>query len=119
MIQTLVIFDLEFTAWPNSMAGHWLTPGQFKEVVQFGALRLELENLAVTATFDCLVKPRINPVLSEYFERLTGITNVRLAKEGVDFETAIGASSPLPAAIRSQHSAMTNGCWKAISGFMA
>ena len=88
MIQTLVIFDLEFTAWPDSMAGHWQAPGQFKEVVQIGAVRLELENLAVTTKFECLVKPRINPVLSEYFERLTGITNVRLAKEGVDFETA-------------------------------
>ena len=88
IIQTLVIFDLEFTAWPDSMAGHWLAPGQFKEVVQIGAVRLALESLAVTANFDCVVKPRINPVLSDYFEHLTGITNGRLAKEGVDFEAA-------------------------------
>ena len=88
MLSALVIFDLEFTAWPDSMAGHWLAPGQFKEVVQIGAVRLETESLAVTASFDCLVKPRINPVLSDYFQRLTGITNARLAKEGEDFETA-------------------------------
>jgi len=30
------------------------------------------------------VKPRLNPVLSEYLERLTGITNARMAEEGVD-----------------------------------
>jgi inhibitor of KinA sporulation pathway (predicted exonuclease) len=88
MIQALVIFDLEFTAWADSMAGHWLAPGQFKEVVQIGAVRLELERLAVAADFDCLVKPRINPALSDYFERLTGITNARLVREGIDYETA-------------------------------
>ena len=88
MISALVIFDLEFTAWSDSMAGHWLSPGLFKEVVQIGAVRLETESLAVTASFDCLVKPRVNGVLSDYFQRLTGITNARLAKEGVDFETA-------------------------------
>ena len=87
MIQTLVIFDLEFTAWSDSMAGHWLAPGQFKEVVQIGAVRLDLESLAITASFDCLVRPRINPRLSDYFERLTGITNTRLAGDGIDFET--------------------------------
>ena len=88
MISALVVFDLEFTAWPDSMAGHWLAPGQFKEVVQIGAVRLETESLAVTASFDYLVKPRINGVLSDYFQRLTGVTNARLAKEGMDFETA-------------------------------
>jgi inhibitor of KinA sporulation pathway (predicted exonuclease) len=88
MISALVIFDLEFTAWSDSLTGHWLAPGQFKEVVQIGAVRLETESLAVTASFDCLVRPRINPMLSDYFQNLTGITNVRLAKEGVDFETA-------------------------------
>src|ERR1700685_681694 len=88
MLSALVIFDLEFTAWSDSMAGHWLSPGQFKEVVQIGAVRLETESLAVTASFDCLVKPRVNGVLSDYFQRLTGITNARLAKESADFETA-------------------------------
>jgi inhibitor of KinA sporulation pathway (predicted exonuclease) len=88
MISALVIFDLEFTAWSDSMAGRWLAPGQFKEVVQIGAVRLETESLGLTASFDCLVKPRVNSVLSDYFQRLTGITNARLAKEGVDFETA-------------------------------
>jgi inhibitor of KinA sporulation pathway (predicted exonuclease) len=88
MLSALVIFDLEFTAWADSMAGHWLAPGQFKEVVQIGAVRLETESLAVTASFDCLVKPRVNGVLSDYFQSLTGITNARLTKESVDFETA-------------------------------
>ncbi|HEX4370342.1 MAG TPA: 3'-5' exonuclease [Rhizomicrobium sp.] len=88
MLSALVIFDLEFTAWADSLGGRWLAPGEFKEVVQVGAVRLETASLAVTASFDCLVRPRINSVLSDYLQRLTGITNARLAKEGVDFETA-------------------------------
>lgn len=84
----LVVFDLEFTAWEDSLRDHWLAPGQFKEVVQIGAVRLAPENLAVTESFDCLVKPRINPTLSDYFQRLTGITNAQLEERGVDFATA-------------------------------
>jgi inhibitor of KinA sporulation pathway (predicted exonuclease) len=88
VMSSLVIFDLEFTAWADSMPGNWLSPGQFKEVVQIGAVRLETKDLVITTSFECLVRPRINPVLSDYFENLTGITNARLAKEAIDFETA-------------------------------
>ncbi len=81
-----IIFDLEFTAWDGSLARHWLRPGEFKEVVQIGAVRLNRNSLAVDETFDCLVRPRINPKVSEYFETLTGISNARLVATGVDFE---------------------------------
>lgn len=87
-VRPLTIFDLEFTAWEGSLARQWLGPGEFKEVVQIGAVRLDPDTLAVTATMDCLVAPRINARLSDYFENLTGISNARLAAEGVDFETA-------------------------------
>ena len=88
MSSALTVFDLEFTAWPNSMAEHWLSPGHFKEVVQIGAVRLDLESLTITASFDCPVTPRINPVLSDYLVDLTGIANERLARDGIDFEIA-------------------------------
>jgi inhibitor of KinA sporulation pathway (predicted exonuclease) len=38
-----------------------------------------------------LAKPRLNPVLSPYFEELTGVTNRALAERGVDFEDAYAA----------------------------
>lgn len=88
MTGALIIFDLEFTAWPDSMAGHWLAPGQFKEVVQIGAVRLDPRTFETAASFECLVRPRINAELSDYFQSLTGITNDRLAREGVDFADA-------------------------------
>lgn len=86
-----VVFDLEFTAWPGSMEHRWLRPGEFREVVQIGAVRIDAQSLAPTADFNLLTKPRLNPVLSGYFEELTGITNGALAAGGMDFADAYRA----------------------------
>ena len=80
----LIIFDLEYTAWDCSMARHWLSPGEFKEVVQIGAVRLDAD-FRVLDELDVLVRPRINPVLSPYFENLTGIATAQVKADGVDF----------------------------------
>ena len=85
-----VVFDLEFTAWEGSMANHWLRPGEFQEIVQIGAVKVD-EDFNAGETFDMLVRPRINPVLSPYLERLTGITNEAMGARGVDFAEAYGA----------------------------
>ncbi|MDB5741263.1 MAG: hypothetical protein JWP16_2303 [Alphaproteobacteria bacterium] len=85
---TITIFDLEYTAWECSMARGWLTPGEFKEVVQIGAVKLDADSFQVLDEFDCLVKPRINGVISPYLEKLTGITNDAVARSGVDFAEA-------------------------------
>jgi inhibitor of KinA sporulation pathway (predicted exonuclease) len=84
----VVVYDLEFTAWDGSMAERWLRPGQFREVVQIGAVKLDAGTLEEIAEFEILVKPRLNPVLSPYFETLTGIANVEVARRGVDFADA-------------------------------
>jgi DNA polymerase III epsilon subunit-like protein len=80
-----IVFDLEFTAWDGSMRHRWLRPGEFKEVVQIGAVKLDAATLDVVDRFDVLVKPRINPVISDYLEKLTGITNAELRTQGRDF----------------------------------
>ena len=82
-----VVFDLEFTAWEGSMANHWLRPGEFQEIVQIGAVKVDADFNA-GETFDMLVRPRLNPVLSPYIEELTGITNDELRARGVDFAEA-------------------------------
>jgi inhibitor of KinA sporulation pathway (predicted exonuclease) len=87
-LPTISIFDLEYTAWECSMARHWLGPGEFKEVVQIGAVRLDADTLSILDEFEVLVRPRINPQLSAYFETLTGITSERLARQGEDFAVA-------------------------------
>ncbi len=83
-----VLFDLEFTAWAGSMAGRWLAPGEFREVVQIGAVKVDAVTLDALETFECLVRPRLNPVISDYLQSLTGITNDALAARGLDFAPA-------------------------------
>lgn len=84
---TFTVFDLEFTAWECSMANHWLRPGEFKEVIQIGAVRLDAVTFQILDEFEILIRPRINALLSPYIENLTGITGAMLAARGVDFET--------------------------------
>jgi len=85
-----VVFDLEFTAWEGSMANRWMRPGEFKEVVQIGAVKVD-EDFAPGETFDVLVRPRLHPVLSRFIEGLTGITNAEIDARGMDFDPAYRA----------------------------
>ena len=85
-----VTFDLEFTAWDDSMATNWMRPGAFQEIVQIGAVKVD-GDFNAGDSFNVLVRPRLNPVLSPYLERLTGITNQTLNAEGVDLTEAYRA----------------------------
>ncbi len=87
-IRHAVVFDLEFTSWKGSLQRRWLGPGEFKELVQIGAVRLDAQTLAENAALDVLARPRLNGVLSDYFQALTGITNADIAQKGVDFLAA-------------------------------
>jgi len=84
----LVIFDLEVTAWEGSMARRWSGPGEHPEIIQIGAVRLD-EDLRETAAFDVLVRPALNPRLSDYIVRLTGITQDELDRRGVPIGEAL------------------------------
>jgi inhibitor of KinA sporulation pathway (predicted exonuclease) len=90
-VPSAVVYDLEFTAWEGSMRHRWLRPGEFKEVVQIGAVKVDPLNLKVLDTFSVFVRPRINSGLSPYLERLTGITTEILREQGCDFAAAYGA----------------------------
>jgi inhibitor of KinA sporulation pathway (predicted exonuclease) len=86
-----VVFDLEFTAWEGSRERRWSLPGERTELVQIGAVKLDAATLKIQDEFEVLVRPRLNPDLSDYFTGLTGITNAALAHRGVDFVTAYRA----------------------------
>src|SRR5882762_1688961 len=63
----VVVYDLEYTAWEGSQARGWSGPGEHREVVQIGAVRLDPHRgWAETASLARLVRPRINPRLSAY-----------------------------------------------------
>ncbi|NGN66074.1 exonuclease domain-containing protein [Streptomyces sp. A7024] len=79
---TFVAFDLEFTTWPGAHEGDWSEPGQLREIVQIGAVRLR-DDLSVVEEYEALVKPVANPRLSPYFTELTGIGQQDVDREGL------------------------------------
>ena len=85
----MIILDLEFTAWEGSQEHGWSRPGEFREVVQIGALRVGSAGLEVTGEFNELVRPERNPVLSDYFQQLTGISQADVDERGVPFLDAL------------------------------
>jgi len=82
-----VVYDLEFTAWEGSMARRWMAPGEYKEVIQIGAVKVD-EYFAPLEILNLLVRPRLNKDLSPFIENLTGITTAALTERGVDFAEA-------------------------------
>ena len=86
-----VVFDLEFTAWEGSLARSWSQPFELKEVVQFGAVKLDTHTLKTVDEFAMVVRPRVNPLLSDYLVALTGIRNDEVTKRGIDFAIAYRA----------------------------
>ncbi|MEU9571090.1 3'-5' exonuclease [Streptomyces massasporeus] len=88
-MRTFVVFDLEFTSWQGALEQGWGAPGQLREIVQIGALRLR-EDFSVAEEFEVLVRPVVNPRLSDYFTGLTGIAQERVDREGVPPAEALG-----------------------------
>jgi len=87
---TVVIADLEYTSWEGAQARDWSGPGEHREVVQIGAVRLDAgDGFAERDAFEILVRPTVNPELSDYFVQLTGIDNAALAARGVTLESAL------------------------------
>ena len=78
----LVVYDLEFTSWPGFLEVGFKAPGKYPEIVEIGALRVDRRHgYRELDAFACYVRPRINPDLSGYFTRLTGITQQMVARD--------------------------------------
>lgn len=100
---TVVVYDLEYTAWEGSQDRDWSGAGEVREIVEIGAIRLDAaDGFRERDSFRQLVRPVLNPVLSTYFTRLTGISNAAVRAEGVGFVEAVrrlcafvGPSAPL------------------------
>ncbi|HEY4523234.1 MAG TPA: 3'-5' exonuclease [Candidatus Paceibacterota bacterium] len=84
-----VLFDTEYTAWEGSMERKWSNPGEYREVIQFGAVKMNLETLVEECAFSMLVRPVKNPELSAYITTLTGITQEDVDTKGVPLAQAM------------------------------
>ena len=84
----IIIWDSEWTCWPGSSDIAWTGPNESRELVQIGAVRVRTTDFAELDKLEILIKPAISPVLSDYFVKLTGITQAKLNKEGKSFREA-------------------------------
>ena len=85
----IVFYDTEFTTWEGALERRWSGAGEYREVVQIGAMRIDAATLEPVASFDVLVKPVKNPLVSDYFTALTGITQTAINDNGLDFIDAL------------------------------
>lgn len=85
--EKIVIFDLECTTWDGAPERNWSGPGEHREVVQMGAALIETRYFTELSAFKQLIKPSVNPILSEYFIDLTNIKQDDVDEKGIDFKT--------------------------------
>jgi len=88
----VAVFDLEWTTWDGAQARNWSGPGEEREIVEIGAVKLDGRNsLREMSAFEMLVRPRLNPLLSDYFTGLTGITQAMVDAGGRSVADALAA----------------------------
>ena len=88
--QRLIVFDTEWTSWPGFIESGWNQPGHYREIVQIGAAKLAVDDaFREIDSFEILVQPQKNPDLSEYFTKLTGITQEYVDNHGVKFPAGL------------------------------
>jgi 3'-5' exoribonuclease 1 len=68
-----IIYDLECTCWEDKSD----SAGQVMETIEIGALKLN-EYGEVMGTFSQLIRPKIHPVLSDFCQRLTSISQIEV-----------------------------------------
>jgi inhibitor of KinA sporulation pathway (predicted exonuclease) len=107
--KTLVILDVEMTAWEGSCARGWSEPWEEREIIQIGMLALDRETLNPLDDFSCFVKPKINPELSDYIIDLTTITQETLEKEGTSLAEAFAKSAAFIAKLPTPLKVVSNG----------
>lgn len=90
MRRSHVVMDTEYTAWEGSQQRRWTGPGERREIVQIAAIKFDAEGREI-GRFLCYVKPVFNPVLSDYFTDLTGITQEKVDADGITFAQAMNA----------------------------
>ena len=77
----MMILDIEHTC---SIDGS--IPPNEREIIEFGAVVVDIKSLEIIDEFSALVKPQRNPEISNFCSQLTGITQSELDNSD-DFKT--------------------------------
>lgn len=88
--EVFIILDTEVTTWEGAAIRNWSGPSEHRELVQLGAAVVGFEpatgKVQEITTLCTLVKPVINPALSDYFIELTGITQEMIDEKAIPFK---------------------------------
>ena len=84
-----IIYDLECTTWAGASERHWSGKDEYREIIRIGAISIDLDSLQEIEALDVFVKPSINPILSDYCVKLTGVTDEQIQAEGIALHEAI------------------------------
>jgi len=77
----VIIWDTEYTSWPGCQENGWDNEkGQYREIIQIGAVKFDTDKLEILDSFDKAIRPQINPQLSDYIKDLTGLSQERINK---------------------------------------
>lgn len=83
-----VLLDTECTATENSWKNDWA--GEHREIIQIGAIGVDVSGLHAAWTYRAYVRPVLQPVLSAYIKELTGITQEDVDKKGISLAATLG-----------------------------
>ena len=83
-----LITDSEYTTWKGALESGWAEPWQHREIFQMAALLTdadfnELDSIVV------FVKPKVNPILSDFAQQLTNVSQMQIEQHGVSFPEAL------------------------------
>lgn len=70
----MILMDLEYTCWEGSLRSGWSDTARPAEVIEIGLAAFDFQQDTVLDTFSTLVRPKMNPLLSEYCKSLLQIS---------------------------------------------
>jgi inhibitor of KinA sporulation pathway (predicted exonuclease) len=74
--QRLILMDLEFTCWEDSLQSGWARRDRPPEVLEVGLVAYNLQSNRTVDTYQSYVKPMVNPELSDYCQKLLSLSQL-------------------------------------------
>ena len=84
-----VIYDLEYTTWSGAHERKWSGKDEYREIIRIGAISIDLDSLQEIEALDLIVKPSVNPILSDYCVKVTDITDEQIRADGIELHEAL------------------------------
>lgn len=95
----IVLLDLEFTCWEDSLSSGWSDPARPPEVLEIGLVAYDMQSDTVLGTFSRWIRPRLNPQLSAYCLNLLRVSQAEIdqslflgdvVKQVIEWEAQLG-----------------------------